>query len=77
MAFIIDTYNKYDSWDREHSRYTFEINGVWYGVKEVELEWGQPVLPQRIDREQFRQYQVYDTLEEAYKFVSVVRRANP
>ena len=40
MAFIIDTYNKYDSWDREHSRYTFEINGVWYGIKEVELEWG-------------------------------------
>ena len=34
-AFIIDTYNKYDSFDREHSRYTFELNGVSYAIKEV------------------------------------------
>lgn len=27
MAFVIDTYNKYDVWDREHSLYKFEING--------------------------------------------------
>lgn len=49
MAFIVDTYNKFDSWDRAHSVYEFEINGNWYAIKEVELEWGMPKLPLRID----------------------------
>ena len=40
MAFIIDTYNKYDAFDRENARKVFEINGNWYAIKEVELEWG-------------------------------------
>ena len=30
MAYVIDNYNKYDSWDRAHSLYKFEINGRWY-----------------------------------------------
>jgi hypothetical protein len=34
-AFIVDTYNKYDVFDREHARYTFEVNGVEYAIKEV------------------------------------------
>ena len=51
MAFIIGTYNKYDSWDRTHAKYKFEINGVWYAVKEIEMEWGIPKLPQYVDRE--------------------------
>ena len=42
MAFIIDRYNKYNVWDREHSRKAFEINENWYAVYEVELEWGLP-----------------------------------
>ena len=45
MAFIIGNYNKYDFWDRTHSRYVFEINGNWYAIKEVGLEWGVPKLP--------------------------------
>ena len=49
MAFIIDNYNKYDWWDRTHSRHIFEINGNWYAVKEIELEWGKPKLPMRIE----------------------------
>jgi len=49
MAFIVDTYNRFDSWDRAHSVYEFEINGNWYAIKEVELEWGLPKLPLRID----------------------------
>jgi hypothetical protein len=34
-AFIVDTYNKYDVFDREHARYVFEVNGVEYAIKEV------------------------------------------
>ena len=42
MAFIIDRYNRYDCWDKEHSVHVFEINGNWYAVKEVILFWGKP-----------------------------------
>jgi hypothetical protein len=42
MAYVIDTYNKYDAWDRTHSLYKFEINGNWYAIKEVEMSWGLP-----------------------------------
>jgi hypothetical protein len=49
MAFLIGTYNKYDTWDREHARYKFEVNGNWYAVKEVEMEWGLPKLGFRAD----------------------------
>ena len=45
MAFIIDTYNRFNSFDRESARYIFEVNGNMYAVKEVELEWGIPKLP--------------------------------
>lgn len=44
MAYIISTYNKYDGWDREHSKYKFWVNGVAYAVMEVEMEWGLPKL---------------------------------
>ena len=77
MAFIIGSYNKYDVWDRTHSRYKFEINGTWYAVKEIEMEWGIPKLPQYVDRENDAQrYHVYDTFEEAMGFVHSVRCAN-
>ena len=44
MAFIIDTYNKYDKFDKEHSVYTFALNENWYAIKKVEVEWGIPKL---------------------------------
>jgi hypothetical protein len=49
MAFIISTYNKYDIWDRTHSVYKFEVNGNWYAIKEVEMEWGLPQDGYRVD----------------------------
>lgn len=51
MAFIIDTYNKWDGWDRAHSVYKFTINDNWYAIKEVELEWGKPILPLYVDKD--------------------------
>jgi hypothetical protein len=35
MSYIITTYNKYDSWDRAHAKYIFEINGTQYAIMEV------------------------------------------
>ena len=70
MAYIIDSYNKYDGWDREHSVYTFEINGNWYAVKEVILFWGKPQLPMRINEDKNPEtYFIYGTKEEAMRFV--------
>ena len=77
MAFIIDTYNRYDQFDREKSRYVFEVNGGWYAVKEVEVEWGQPVLPPRIGQEKDpKQYFIYESFESAMRFVHAIKSLN-
>ena len=78
MAYIIGTYNRYEQFDREHSKYVVEINGQWYAVKEVELEWGVPKVPLHIDQDESsnRQYCTYGTYEEAMRFVRQVKSMN-
>lgn len=82
MAFVIDSYNRFDKFDREHSVKVFEINEVQYAVKEVQLEWGLPVLQEKIgeewrqDREYLKLFKVYETLEDAMKFVQLMRGLN-
>lgn len=77
MAFIIGTYNKYDIWDREHAQCTFEINGNWYAIFEVEMEWGLPKLGIKVDRNESGQgYYVYDTYEDALEFVRLMKGLN-
>lgn len=77
MAFIINTYNKYDWWDREHARKTFEINGNQYAIMEVELDWGQPMLPMRVDQEERPEnFYIYDTYEDALRFVQLMKGLN-
>ena len=49
MAYIIGAYNKWDSFDRAHSVYRFKINENWYAVKEIEMKWGLPQLPMRME----------------------------
>lgn len=78
-SYIIGAYNKFDIWDREHSVYKFEINKNWYAIKEVEIEWGLPKLPQYIDRDseqEARIYHVYDTEADAFKFVQLMKGLN-
>ena len=70
MAYIIGSYNKYDAWDREHRKYTFEVNENWYAIFEVEMEWGVPKLPLRVDRnETAHEYRIYEEYGDALKFV--------
>ena len=77
MAYIIDTYDKYNMWDRQHARKVFEINGVMYAVKEVILFWGQPQLPQKLDRDTYPEtYRLYPTLNDALNFVKYMRMMN-
>lgn len=76
MAFIVGTYNKYDSWDREHAKYVFEVNEQWYAIMEVGMEWGLPQVGFRVDQDARPQdYKVYDTYEDAMRFVHAVRSA--
>ena len=49
MAYIVDTYNKWDSWDRKNTIYRFMINDMPYAIKKVELDWGMPSLPFRME----------------------------
>ena len=77
MAYIIGSYNKYDQWHREHKRYAFEINGIWYAVFEVEMDWGLPKLPLRTDRNECaHEYHIYDTYEDAMRFVWQIKSVN-
>lgn len=79
MAFIIESYNRYDSWDRSRAKYVFQVNESWYAVKEVEMEWGIPQLQERVDRdreEEARQMYVYDTYEDAMRFVVQMKQLN-
>ena len=79
MAYVVDSYNKYDSWDREHAQFVFAINGQWFAIKEIEMDWGLPQLQERVDRdrEQEAKYMcVYDTYEDALQFVKVMKGLN-
>ena len=73
MAFIIDSYNKYDMWDRNHAVHKFSVNGNWYAIKKVEIGWGLPILEERVDREDAPEsYYIYETLDEAMDFARMM-----
>lgn len=77
MAFIVDVYDRFDSWDREHSIYKFKMNEQWYAIKEVILFWGQPQLPLRVgDEKNPKIYSVYEDMEEAMEFVKRMKKLN-
>lgn len=77
MAYIIDTYNKYDEFDRMHARKVFQLNDNWYAIKEVELEWGKPKFPFYATHDKNEQdYFIYDTYEQALGFVLQMKSLN-
>ena len=77
MKYIIDIYNQWDPWDREHSIYTFQINGVWYAIKEVIVEEGILELPMRFDRDLKQEwYAVYDRAEDALGYIAQLKMLN-
>lgn len=77
MAFVIGLYDKYNIWDREHSIYKFEINGNWYAIKEVEMEWGLPQVSMRVDSDEYpEQYCVYSKYEDALHFAQMMKGLN-
>ena len=76
MAYIIGAYNKWDSFDRAHSVYRFKINENWYAVKEIEMKWGLPQLPMRMEEQMPESYYIYEELEDAMAFARKIRSLN-
>lgn len=77
MAYIIEPYNRYDQWDKEHSKYIFEINGLEYAIKQVILFWGRPQLPTRIEENiNPETYHLYEDYDDAMRFVRYMRQLN-
>lgn len=77
MAFIVDSYNKFSGWDRQHAVYVFKINARPYAIKRIEMEWGVPQIGLRVeDNTRPDLYQIYDTLEDAMQFVRQMKAAN-
>ena len=74
MAYIIDSYNKYDSWDRAHSLHIFYFNDIPFAIKKVSMEWGLPTIPTYADTNNYEWlYKIYDTYDDALKFVHSLR----
>ena len=71
-CFIVDLYNKYR--DKDRARQIFQLNGRWWAILEVELEWGEPVLDRVDGEDDFSFYHLYNTLEEAQEYVKQIRR---
>lgn len=77
MAYLIDGYDKWNKWDREHSLYIFDINEQEFAIKEVRLEWGIPQLPLHVDRDdESNTYFLYSSYEEALQFVRTMKSLN-
>lgn len=75
-CFIVDTYNKYNSFDKKAARQIFYHNNQWWAIKECEVQDGKLMRPLAFDEpDDFndRFYQ-YKSLEAAQEFVRTIRR---
>lgn len=72
-GFIIDNYSPYQRNNNVIS--VFKIHGVPYCIREInEFDWGQPVFPEKNIDDDFNNYCVYDTIEEAQGYVRYLKR---
>lgn len=77
MAYIIKSYNRYNRWDREHATHIFTINDMPYAIMDVGMDWGLPQVPEQMEYEERPElYHVYETKEEAMRFVQLMRQLN-
>ena len=72
IGFIIDNYNKFHKNDNVVK--VFHLYGKSYCIRRVEnFNWGQPDFPEKDIEDEYLVYHVYNTLEEAEKYVSELR----
>ena len=70
--YIIDIYNKFG-----HNKDVVQIdkiNGLELCIREIKnLEWGQPVFPDKNVEEDFTFYHIYENLEDAREYIHQLR----
>lgn len=71
-VFIIDVYDKYT---RDRIIKTFKLYGRDYCIKEVELDFGKPILSsiEEASDESIKFY-LYNTIEDAEKYISKLKQ---
>lgn len=75
-VYILDTYNPYNVSGNVNVKKIFKHYDHYYCVREVELEWGRPVLNFRsiTDDDEFLDFHLYDSLDEAKAAVAALKR---
>ena len=69
-VYVIDLYNKFSP-DKVISKH--RINGRWWAIKEVPLEWGIPQLSS-IEEDNPMSFHLYNTIEEAEQYVHDLKK---
>lgn len=69
-VYVIDLYNKFSP-DKVISKH--RINGRWWAIKEVPLEWGMPQLSS-IEEDNPMSFHLYNTIEEAEQYVHDLKK---
>ena len=76
-VFILDDYNQYGL-DKDNVRTTIKINGRFWAIKEVQLQWGLPQLQRPITDPEIDPYiyKLYNTYEEAFAALQHIKALN-
>lgn len=70
IVYVIDLYDKFSP-DKVISKH--RINGRWWAIKEVPLEWGIPQLSS-IEEDNPMSFHLYNTIEEAEQYVHDLKK---
>ena len=69
-VYIVDLYFPLHKSENYNVVKTIHFRDSWYCIREVTLEWGQPILSRTIiDEEEFKHYRIYSTIEEAEAYI--------
>ena len=73
VGYIIDLYSPYQKNTNVIS--IFKVHGISYCIREITtFEWGQPVFPEKNIEDEFNNYYIYKTIEEAQQYISNLKR---
>ena len=73
-VYIVDLYDPYYTAANSNVIRAFHFRDIWYCIRKVELEWGQPILTKKVDDEEFKGYHLYSTLEEAEAYIHELKK---
>ena len=75
-VFVIDLYDAARDKGVEVRR-IFNLNGRQWAIKEVALEWGEPILERPFEEiDTLPHYHLFETLNEANEYVNLIKGMN-